>query len=81
MMTFAIPCLLFLPSAVAPGMVLGSSLAIVGSTLSLAERETKSAKGTSQTHSPKYEAISVKVGREASYMPLLAGAEKCVNQA
>ena len=40
----------------------GSSLPIVGNTLSLAERLTKSAKGTSQTQSPKYEAISVKEG-------------------
>jgi hypothetical protein len=40
----------------------GSSLPMVGRTLSLADRLTKSAKGISQTQRPKYEAISVKEG-------------------
>ena len=35
---------------------------IDGNTFSPADSETKSAKGTSQTHSPKYDAISVNVG-------------------
>lgn len=50
-MTLAIPCRLFFPAA--PGIPLGSSLPIVGNTLSLADRETKRENGTSQTHSPK----------------------------
>ena len=36
---------------------------LVGRTLSDALKEMKSENGTSQTHSPKYEAISVKVGK------------------
>jgi hypothetical protein len=39
---------------------------ILGSTFSPADRETNSAKGTSQTQRPKYDAISVKEGIFAS---------------
>ena len=52
------PCRLFLPDESRRG----SSLPIVGSTLSLADKLTNSANGTIQTQRPKYEAISVKVG-------------------
>ena len=38
------------------------SLPMVGRTLSLADRLTNNEKGINQTHRPKYEAISVKVG-------------------
>jgi len=63
----------------------GSSLPIVGNTLSLAERETKRENGTSHTQSPKYDAISVNVGRlEGSYRDagydISVEVEKCVNQ-
>lgn len=62
--------LLTLPSPVpkASPTVLGTSppvaysLPMLGSTFSLALNDTNRAKGTSQTHIPKYEAISVKVG-------------------
>jgi hypothetical protein len=37
-----------------------------GNTFSPADSETKSANGTSQTHRPKYDAISVKEGMFAS---------------
>lgn len=39
---------------------------MLGSTFSPADRETKSANGTSHTHRPKYDAISVNVGIEES---------------
>jgi hypothetical protein len=38
---------------------------MLGSTFSPADRETKRAKGTSQTQRPKYDAISVKEGISA----------------
>jgi hypothetical protein len=65
-------------------MPLGASLPIVGKTLSLADRLTNKAKGTSQTQRPKYEAISVNVGNEVG-SNLVRGAgrgamEKCLNQ-
>jgi hypothetical protein len=39
---------------------------IVGNTFSPALKLTNSANGTNQTHKPKYDAISVKVGRSAA---------------
>jgi hypothetical protein len=81
---FAIPCRLFFLSPDPPGMPPGSSLPIVGSTLSLADKLTKRANGTSQTHRPKYEAISVKVGKLLGSYRERGGArgaaEKCRNQ-
>jgi hypothetical protein len=81
---FAIPCRLFFLSPDIPGMPPGSSLPIVGSTLSLADKLTKRANGTSQTHSPKYEAISVNVGKSIVSYRERGGtrgtAEKCLNQ-
>jgi len=81
---FAIPCRLFFRSPDPPSIPPGSSLLIVGSTLSLADKLTKRANGTSQTHRPKYEAISVNVGKSiGSYRErggTLGIAEKCLNQ-
>ena len=72
---FCVPLLglFFLPSAptpegVCPGVVkllpvpVAYSDPMDGSTFSPAESDTKRLKGTSHTHRPKYEAISVKVG-------------------
>lgn len=63
--TFTIPCRLFFPLTSREGC----SVPMVGNTLSLADRLTNKAKGISQTHNPKYEAISVNVGTSGwSYM-------------
>jgi hypothetical protein len=64
---FARPCpRLAFPLSPAPELMPpandGPSLPIVGRTLSLADKLTKSANGTNHTQSPKYDAISVKVG-------------------
>jgi len=80
---FAIPCRLLFLSPDDPVRLLGSSLPIVGRTLSLADRLTNSAKGTSQTQRPKNEEISVKVGKLlVSYLERggTRGTEKCLNQ-
>lgn len=62
----------------------GSSLPIVGNTLSLADKETNREKGTSQIQIPKNDAISVKLGISGvSYIEYDGGMEaleKCVNQ-
>src|SRR5450432_1819385 len=79
----AIPCRLLFLSPDDPVRLLGSSLPIVGRTLSLADRLTNSAKGTSQTQRPKNEEISVKVGKLlVSYLERggTRGTEKCLNQ-
>ena len=44
----------------------GDSNSLLGRTFSDAERETNRAKGTSQMQRPKYEAISVKVGKSGA---------------
>ena len=50
------------PSDVLTSPPVAYSLPMLGRTFSPALREMKRAKGTSQTHMPKKEAISVKVG-------------------